>query len=314
MRHVVERLSAFETPMRLLLWEPDDPRSWQLARTLVAEANVRVSMLSPHRATIAGIDRLDPDDVVAAWKHTENSIEPPSTMAQVAAAALTLERVDAVVGGIATTSADVLRAGFRYVGLAPDVRTVSIGGFVEPVAGPMAGRLFLMTDTGAVLEPTREQFIDMAINAVKSWKAVTTDPPRIAYLSASTHGSAPGLRGLDAIRGAVEQVRAMGLEVDGEIQIDAAVIPAVARAKGLSGTSAGRSNILIFPNLDACNIGYKLIEHLGGANTAPVTQGFARSFHDVSRGANIEELAATCLIAAVLAASAGGRASSAVSS
>jgi phosphotransacetylase len=307
LRPVVDRLRRLDTPVRLLLWEPDDPRSWQLAQTLRAVPNVRVSMLARTRSNASHIDLLEPDEVVAAWKPVRSATDAPSSPCEVAAAALALGLVDAVVGGMATSSADVLRAGFRFVRLSSEVRTVSIGGFVEPVAGPLAGRLLLFTDTGAVLEPTLDQFVDIAVNAVRSWRAVTSEPPRIAYLSASTHGSAPGLRGLDAIRGAVERVRAMNLQVDGEIQMDAAVVPEIARAKGVSGDSAGRANILIFPNLDACNIGYKLVEHLGGARTGPVTQGFKRSFHDVSRGASVEDLFATCLIAALLASPAASR-------
>jgi phosphotransacetylase len=301
LRQARTRLARLEKPVRLLLWEPDDPRSWHVARMLGTEPNVRVLMLSRSGARVAGADSLDYSEVVSGWNDARGSQFAPSTPCQIASAALALGMVDAVVGGMATTSADVLRAGLRYVGLAADVHTVSIGGFVEPVAGPLAGRLFLMTDTGAVPEPTVDQFVDIALNAVKSWRAVASEPPRIAYLSASTHGSAPGLRSLEAIRGAVERVRALGLDVDGEIQIDAAVVPEVARAKGLAGDTAGRANILIFPNLDACNIGYKAVEHLGGAITAPVTQGFARSFHDVSRGADVEGLVATCLIATLLA-------------
>jgi phosphotransacetylase len=301
LRPVADRLRRLDAPVRLLLWEPDDARCWQLAGSLRAAPNVRVSMLARTHSSTVDVDLLDPDQVLAAWKPARGSTDAPTSPCQIAAAALALGLVDAVVGGMATSSADVLRAGFRFVGLSSDVRTVSIGGFVEPVAGPLAGRLLLMTDTGAVLEPTADQFVDIAVNAVKSWRAVTSEPPRIAYLSASTHGSAPGLRGLDAIRSAVGRVRAMDVDVDGEIQIDAAVVPEIARAKGLSGNAAGRANILIFPNLDACNIGYKLAEHLGGARTAPVTQGFARSFHDVSRGASVEDLFATCLIAALLA-------------
>jgi phosphotransacetylase len=301
LRRVADRLERLAAPVRLLLWEPDDPRSWQVARHVGSEPNLRVSMLSHAGSTRADVHRLDPDEVVSVWKAKRCDVEAPSAPCQIAAAALALGLVDAVVGGMATTSAAVLRAGFRYVGLSSDVRTVSIGGFVEPVAGPLAGQLFLMTDTGAVPEPTRDQFVDLAVNAVKSWRAIASEPPRIAFLSASTHGSALGLRSVDAIRGAVERVRAMGLDVDGEIQLDAAVVPEVAQAKGLSRSIAGRANILIFPNLDACNIGFKLAEHLGGAITAPVTQGFARSFHDVSRGANVASLIATCLIATLLA-------------
>jgi phosphate acetyltransferase len=89
------------------------------------------------------------------------------------------------------------------------------------------------------------------------------------------------------------------------------MVPRVALAKGVAGPVAGRANILIFPGIDSCNIGYKIAEHIGGALTAPVTQGFARSYHDVSRGAELADLLGTCIIAAIMG-SAGTTSSRAV--
>jgi phosphotransacetylase len=309
-----ERLRQQPRPLRLLLWEAADARAWVAADRLRAVAGLSIVVLAhpavAHEAAIrtdrTHVERLDANCIVEKWRRERSSSElVPSSPSEIAAAALALHSVDVVVGGLATTSAEVLRAGLRFVGLSKDVRTVSIGGFVEPIAGPAAGRLFLMTDTGAVAYPTMEQFTDIALNAVKSWRAVSREPPRVAFLSASTQGSASVLTSLAAIRGAIDTLRSIDptLHVDGEMQADAAIVPSVAGAKGLSGAVAGRANILVFPSLDSCNIGYKLVEHLGGARTAPVTQGFARSYHDVSRGAAIEDFVATCIIAAVMALS-----------
>ena len=210
--------------------------------------------------------------------------------------------VDAVVGGVATSSAEVLRAGLTFVGLLPGTRTVSIAGFVEPVAGPLAGRLLLMTDTGAVVDPTVDQFVDIVWNAIRAWTLVSNERPRVAFLSASTRGSSVAVRNVDRIGHAMEIIRARGgeFDVDGELQLDAAIVPGAASAKGVAGAVAGRANILVFPGIDACNIGYKIAEHIGGAWTAPVTQGFARSYHDVSRGAALPDLVGTCVMAAMM--------------
>ncbi len=93
-------------------------------------------------------------------------------------------------------------------------------------------------------------------------------------------------------------------DVDGELQLDAAIVPGAAAAKGVAGAVAGRANILVFPGIDACNIGYKIAEHIGGAWTAPVTQGFTRSYHDVSRGAALPDLVGTCVMAALMGSAA----------
>jgi phosphotransacetylase len=246
-------------------------------------------------------------EVAHAWRGSANprGSAAPQSPCELAAAALSLNLVDAVVGGVATSSGDVLRAGLKYVGLLSGTRTVSISGFVEPVAGPLAGKLLIMTDTGAVIDPTVDQFVDIARNAVRSWNHVSDERPRIAFVTASTKGSLPTLPILDRVRRAVEILRKSGTEfdVDGELQLDAAVVPRVASAKGVGGAVAGRANILVFPGIDSCNIGYKIAEHIGGALTFPVTQGFARSFHDVSRGAEPPDLIGTCIVAAIMGSS-----------
>jgi phosphotransacetylase len=160
-----------------------------------------------------------------------------------------------------------------------------------------------MTDTGAVVDPTVDQFVDIAWNAIRAWTLVSSERPRIAFVSASTRGSTAALPNIARIRQAVGIIRKSGTEfdVDGELQLDAAIVPSVASAKGVAGMVAGRANILVFPGIDSCNIGYKIAEHIGGALTAPVTQGFARSYHDVSRGAGLPDFFGTCVIAAVMA-------------
>jgi phosphotransacetylase len=301
-------------PVRLLFWESGDHRIVDAAAALNETRAVKVFFLSD------GQERADQDpgatdaaflpvgEVVRAWRERPGSTTSglPRSRCELAAAALATHLVDAVVGGVATSSADVLRAGLSFVGLAPGTRTVSIAGFVEPVAGPLAGRLLLMTDTGAVVDPTVDQFVDIVWNAVRAWILVSNERPRVAFLSASTRGSSAAVPNVDRIRSAVEIIRASRgeFDIDGELQVDAAIVPGVASAKSVDGVVAGRANILVFPGIDACNIGYKIAEHIGGAWTAPVTQGFARSYHDVSRGAARADLMGTCVMAALMASAA----------
>ncbi len=305
------RLRGLPKRVRLLVWEARDHRVLEAAARLNETGAIEVLLLgstgnsSCNSETGVHAEVLPIDAIFRAWSERSgpSAADSPRAPCELAAAALAVELVDAVVGGVATSSADVLRAGLKFVGLAPGVRTVSISGFVEPVAGPLAGQLLLMTDTGAVVDPTVDQFVDIALNAIRAWTLVSSERPRIAFVSASTKGSTTAVTNVARIRQAVEIIRRRGTEfdVDGELQLDAAIVPRVALAKGVAGTVAGRANILVFPGIDSCNIGYKIAEHIGGALTAPVTQGFARSYHDVSRGAELPDLLGTCVVAAMMA-------------
>jgi phosphotransacetylase len=306
------RLCRQSKPVRLLFWESGDHRIVDAAALLNETGTVKVFFLGdeqePSRATQdPGATRpeiLAVGTARRAWLERSGyaTSASPQSRCELAAAALAMHLVDAVVGGVATSSADVLRAGLTFVGLVPGTRTASIAGFVEPVAGPLAGRLLLMTDTGAVVDPTVDQFVDIVWNAIRAWTLVSNERPRVAFLSASTRGSSAAVPNVDRIRCAVEIIRAIGgeFDIDGELQLDAAIVPGVASAKGVAGAVAGSANILVFPGIDACNIGYKIAEHIGGAWTTPVTQGFARSYHDVSRGAELADLMGTCVMAAIM--------------
>jgi phosphotransacetylase len=308
LRASADKLITAAAKLRVLLWESGDERVITAARYLATVTNIEPVLLgsSRHRETR---DSEAPQpailmraSVIEEWRRVGFEGIPRSDC-EISAAALRLGLVDAAVGGAATSSAEVLRAGFKYLGMAAGRRTVSIGGLVEPIAGPLTGRLLLMTDTGAVVEPTADQFVDIAVNALETWTAISEDEPHIAFLSASTRNSCPAIQNLTSIRDAVASLRRMRVAaaVDGELQFVAAVSPQAAAAKGAQGRVPGQANILVFPNLDSCNIGYKIAEYVGGAHAVPVTQGFARSFHDVSRGSTASDLMETCVVAALVA-------------
>jgi len=212
--------------------------------------------------------------------------------------------VDATVAGASHPTAEVLRPLLRIIGCAPEVDTIS-SCFIMTLPHSQAGHkgVLLFADCGVVPQPTAQQLADIAISTASSARLYLQTEPRVAMLSFSTKGSAkhPDVKKVVEATQIVRR-RTSALIIDGELQSDAALMPEIAQFKDPQGLLGGRANVLIFPDLDAGNIAYKLVRQLaGGRAYGPLVQGLARAGMDLSRAASANEIVNVMAIAAVRA-------------
>ena len=200
---------------------------------------------------------------------------------------------DGMVAGACHATADTLRPALQILKTAPGVKLVS-GFFLMCVPECEFGDkgTFLFADCGLNQDPTAEELAAIADSSAKSFKSLVGSKPIIAMLSHSTKGSAKHIlvdKVVEATKIAHEQYP--GLCIDGELQLDAALVPAVAKSKAPGSEVAGKANVLIFPNLDAGNIGYKLVQRLAKAEAyGPMLQGIAKPVNDLSRGCSWQDI------------------------
>ena len=211
---------------------------------------------------------------------------------------------DGMVAGACHATAETLRPALQILKTAPGVKLVS-GFFLICVPGCEYGKdgTFLFADCGLNQDPTAEELAAIADSSAKSFQSLVGAKPIIAMLSHSTKGSAKHPlvdKVVEATKIAHEKYP--HLTLDGELQADAALVPQVAKSKAPGSEVAGKANVLIFPNLDCGNIGYKLVQRLGGAEAyGPMLQGIARPVNDLSRGCSWEDIVGVVALTAVQA-------------
>jgi len=211
---------------------------------------------------------------------------------------LHLGDVDAMVSGAENTTADVLRAGLAIIGTKPGIKTAS-SQFIVHTNDPSWGvnGNFVFSDCAVVPDPNAEQLADIAMSAAQSCRDFLNAEPVVALLSFSTKGSGGDHPNVLKVREALKIVKSKepGLLIDGEMQLDAALVKSVCDKKAPGSPVRGKVNVLVFPDLQSGNIGIKLIQRIGNIEGfGPFLQGFAKPISDLSRGVSVEEIVNTC--------------------
>jgi phosphate acetyltransferase len=327
MSEVVERIRdlARRRRRRLVLIEGEDERVVRAAERLARERLAEVTLLcAPGRCrdtarragvTLEGIALEDPAEPERVERTARALLERRGERLDAeearrlgadplfqAAARVRAGEADTTVAGAVRTTAEVVRAALWLLGTAPGVSAVSSFFLMVARGGEAGERVLTFADCGVVPDPTPAQLAEIGVLAADNHQRLTGEEPRVAFLSFSTLGSAEHPR-VAKVREAVARARATRPErhFEGELQADAALDPGVAQRKAGASPVAGRANVLVFPDLDAGNIGYKLVQRLAGAEAyGPILQGLARQANDLSRGCTVDDVVQVATIACVL--------------
>lgn len=309
--------SARRRPMRIALSEADDPRVLAAAARATRDGIAHIVLVGPRAAILAaaardgvsldGMTLVDPAasasrDMYADTLHAlrknkgmtadvaRDAVLDPLCHANLM---VRLGDADGSVAGAVHATADVVRAAIQLIGVDPAFRLVSsffLMMLCEPFHTIKGGLIF--SDCALVVDPDAEQLAEIAMAAADSAQALLGETPRVAMLSFSTSGSAHHAA-VDKVTAATERVRAQRptLAIDGDVQLDAAIVAEIAERKIVHSQVGGHANVLVFPSLEAGNIGYKLAERIGRAKAVgPLLQGLRRPANDLSRGCSADDV------------------------
>ena len=299
-----ERAAA--SPRRIVLAD-DDPRAHAAADRLRSDGLAEPIVIGRDLGSLADAGHRAAEELVAElaavtdgpWAGRPLDVDDPLT---IATALVKTGWADGAVAGATRPTGDVIRAGIRVLEVAPTVSVVSSCFFFVLADG----RPIVFGDCGVVPDPSVDQLAAIAVSSAATYEQLADRSAAVAMLSFSTKGSAAHPR-VDKVIDATSRVRAIAPElvVDGELQFDAAFVPAVAESKAPGSAVAGEANVFVFPDLDSGNIAYKITERIGGAQAfGPLLQGLDGVLHDLSRGCSTDDIVNVAVISALQAGAA----------
>ena len=302
----------------IVLPEGEDQRTIDAAKKIVAEGIAKVIILgNPEQINVPGATVVDPatDERHEAYAQKfaelrarkgvtiEEARKQMNDATYFATMMVKMGDADGLVSGACHSTANTLRPALQIIKTAPGTKLVSAFFIMSTSTGFGEDGTLLFADCGLNIDPSAEELSEIALASADSWRAFMSDEPRVAMLSYSTMGSAGG-ETAEKVQEATKLAneKAPELALDGDLQLDAAIVPEVAKLKAPYSKVAGHANILVFPTLEAGNIGYKLVQRFSGAEAyGPLLQGIARPVNDLSRGCSADDIVGVVAITAVQA-------------